>query len=875
MSPQPRTQPDRPAFDISPQVVFRLGDELITDELQALIELVKNSYDASATTAAIVIDTEAPTRGLKIPVRLATSAPDESEPGDSKKRGNGGSTPDREKAKPQSAVGWLEVRDDGDGMTRKGLEEGWLLISSSEKRRLKERGKTNRLGRTPLGDKGLGRLGVLRLGLQIEIRTRPRATAEEHILRFRRSDFEHEKALSEVDLHYESKRLVKTDKAWHIQEPFENDVDCSPLPGRQGTVIRVTGLINPQIWQDRQAVQEQMLSLVSPFESIEKFELDLTIDSDPVPLAQLAELRRDLANTRWSLHFDGQRLRLDGRLKLRAFEPAATNERLTWLWHELVAPDSGDQFRRRLLAGPLSGVRGGPAEAPYWLKLHLEIPLAKIPDPSVRRRKGAKANTSGKRPKWVSPGPFQGEIESYDLAGDADLSVKGTTVFGQGSDYRDWVRQVRGVKVFRDGFGVRVGDDFLRLGTAFTSARGFYALRPGNVVGYIAISAKHNAGLQETTDREGFVVNAVYRAFDALLWEAVDRINYLQNQIGRALGAWADEAKLPEPPRPSRTAAELADQAAAQAQRTSQALATAESVRRSLVELREGASPQSQEQEEATRQAATVLGQLRELAAEWEGLQADLSDLSTRSRDVEVEREELRDQLRVAYQTVGLGIVAEAVAHEMDNIIGRLQAKAKQLAPTFKGPEHAAARALMAEVNKSLRDIRRQIRHLEPQLRYQRATRAIVDVRELVESVAAYHQSRFESSSIRVSVSGDSFAVRVNEGRLQQALDNLFINSEFWLQYAGVAKPRIDITLEEPRLRFQDNGPGIDPVLAPAIFEPFVSGRSGEQGRGLGLFITRQVLQDDEATIFVGDPDSDGARRTFVIDLAGAVPTKQ
>ena len=42
-------EPEPQRFDINAAVVFRLGEELITDIVQALVELVKNSYDADAT----------------------------------------------------------------------------------------------------------------------------------------------------------------------------------------------------------------------------------------------------------------------------------------------------------------------------------------------------------------------------------------------------------------------------------------------------------------------------------------------------------------------------------------------------------------------------------------------------------------------------------------------------------------------------------------------------------------------------------------------------------------------------------------------------------------------------------------------------------
>ena len=48
----------RPHLDIDAHVVHQLGDELITDSEQALLELVKNSYDADAEWCNVLIDTK-------------------------------------------------------------------------------------------------------------------------------------------------------------------------------------------------------------------------------------------------------------------------------------------------------------------------------------------------------------------------------------------------------------------------------------------------------------------------------------------------------------------------------------------------------------------------------------------------------------------------------------------------------------------------------------------------------------------------------------------------------------------------------------------------------------------------------------------------
>ena len=95
-------QPAR--FDINASVVFRLGEELITDVVQALVELVKNSYDADATWVNVTIDTRAKNRWGR---------------------------------EYDDATGAILVEDDGHGMDEATIRRGWLTIADSPKREAK------------------------------------------------------------------------------------------------------------------------------------------------------------------------------------------------------------------------------------------------------------------------------------------------------------------------------------------------------------------------------------------------------------------------------------------------------------------------------------------------------------------------------------------------------------------------------------------------------------------------------------------------------------------------------------------------------------------------------------------------------------------
>ena len=127
-------------FEIHPSVVIQLGEDLISDEIQAITELIKNSYDADSNYCKVTIDTQ--WEGVI-----------------------------DEEVQDEPFKGKIVIEDAGFGMDEESIRIGFLTISDSPKKKLKNERKTTPGGRTPLGDKGLGRLGVQRLGEYIEICT--------------------------------------------------------------------------------------------------------------------------------------------------------------------------------------------------------------------------------------------------------------------------------------------------------------------------------------------------------------------------------------------------------------------------------------------------------------------------------------------------------------------------------------------------------------------------------------------------------------------------------------------------------------------------------------------------------------------------------
>ena len=115
-------------FKVSPRVIFQLGESLISDEIQALVEIIKNSYDADASFVKIEIDS--------------------------------------------SENNEIIITDNGKGMNYEELISSWLHIANSSKRTQRLENRLTEKNRMPLGDKGLGRLGLQIIGSDLYIETK-------------------------------------------------------------------------------------------------------------------------------------------------------------------------------------------------------------------------------------------------------------------------------------------------------------------------------------------------------------------------------------------------------------------------------------------------------------------------------------------------------------------------------------------------------------------------------------------------------------------------------------------------------------------------------------------------------------------------------
>ena len=824
-----------PRFDINAAVVFRLGEELITDVVQALVELVKNSYDADATWVNVTIDTRAENRWGRT---------------------------------YSDAAGAILVEDNGHGMDEETIRRGWLTIANSPKREQKDAGQVTFRGRTPIGDKGLGRLGSQRLARNVEIITQSREqpTLEQYIA-FSWGDFRNTTSLGEVPVQLE-----------------QNNV-C----GKQsGTKLILSGLRDREAWRAKEHVldlQRKLSGMLSPFEEVDDFHVHLEVDGKTLVLAEIAKKVRQTALLKYVIKFDGQVLNISGRTRLKFFQPRGKDDEA--LFKSLCAKDSG-----RALYKFLTGRTGKGRPEHFVLSEHegwfVEFGTRRSLDDLDGIRRVTKSA--------VSPGPFRGEVDAVSL----ESSEFKDDALSRQSEYRDLVRDLAGIRVYRDGFGIRVGEDWLGLGKQQTEAKSYYGLRPGNVLGFIAISARDNPDLEETTSREGFQVTPHYENFFLLLTEFIrftrdaqtyfrrGVLSFLNEQRDRQVGVTPEEPHSAVTQRIDNIAEKLVLEKTKVQQRTGSLTKAAAgavqmlgAVRNELDQRIGTGTPESSALESLEAELSVVSNEVmreEKLLDEVSSALDEATDLKAMKEVLDRRWEALNEQLSAMYESISLGLTAEALSHEIHNIADRLARKSSVLVREMEGQARRVLMiAFIEEVRSSVAAMRKQLAHLTPSLRYLRERRERIDTVSFFKEFGGFYEERLAQNAIKLDVQTQSngFAVYMNKGKLTQVFDNLVLNAEYWLKEAiraGLVETgEIKIAVAEPYVRVADNGAGVDESVEDSLFEPFVTMKRTGEGRGLGLFVCRQLLDSESCDlVLLADRNERGRRYVFELDLSGA-----
>jgi len=142
-------------------------------------------------------------------------------------------------------------------------------------------------------------------------------------------------------------------------------------------------------------------------------------------------------------------------------------------------------------------------------------------------------------------------------------------------------------------------------------------------------------------------------------------------------------------------------------------------------------------------------------------------------------------------------------------------------------------------------------------------------VEKAVESLSV-HAARKEVEIV-AAVAEPSPVVWGDQGTLTEVLVNILGNAVKYSREGGRVTVSAEAQGDEVRLSVADAGPGIVPEDLPHIFEAFYTaqpgavGTAGERGSGLGLAVSRRIIEAHGGSIAVESTPGKGS--TFTITL--------
>jgi len=208
-----RSSPLRPRA----RLLHTIGTELISSERVAVVELVKNAYDADADRVVI---------RLVGPFKLGE--------------------------------GRIEVLDDGHGMTEERVRETWLEIATPHRSR---NSRSEKRGRRVLGEKGIGRFAASRLADLMLLVSRPESADVEVALHLNWNDFrDPEKYLEDVRLDWNT----RSPQVFAVNGEASVIWQAAGEPSSvKGTLIQLTNLSNDWSYADAYGLRRDLSRLVS------------------------------------------------------------------------------------------------------------------------------------------------------------------------------------------------------------------------------------------------------------------------------------------------------------------------------------------------------------------------------------------------------------------------------------------------------------------------------------------------------------------------------------------------------------------------------------------------------------------------------------
>ncbi len=466
-------------FKVSARTAKLIGLENFSNEEGAIIELVKNTYDADAKNCILIFD-----------IKHTTSVNDK---GEEIKLFN----------KVDSRI---FVIDNGVGMTDNIISNQWMTIGTDDK--LYQHLSEN--GRVKTGAKGIGRFALNRLGLITNLITISNKNGEGLKWKVDWKDFDKSGAIVS-DVEAELVNIENPSLKEFVLDNFSSSERLIELINttsfESGTIIEISELNNT--WEIGQL--EKLfgnLEMLLPPKEQSDFEINLFSINNIALFGKVKTAYYDDYDYKIEAFYnDGERKNLEIKITRNELDIDAIENRYSEIFNfepMKVFPYRLEDFKAKTIT----------------LNKTLDKILSNEVDKELINKIGEFGFSFYFLKNTISDDKSEGNLKKYPYKSFVSATRKA------------WLKKFGGVKMFRDDFRIRPygenGQDWLKLGERQSQnpggagqKLGGYRIGPNQIAGTVNISRIHNQSFQDKSGREGIIENDVFELFNNILKEII------------------------------------------------------------------------------------------------------------------------------------------------------------------------------------------------------------------------------------------------------------------------------------------------------------------------------------------------------------------
>ena len=256
---------------------------------------------------------------------------------------------------------------------------------------------------------------------------------------------------------------------------------------------------------------------------------------------------------------------------------------------------------------------------------------------------------------------------------------------------------------------------------------------------------------------------------------------------------------------------------------------------------------------------------------------------------VEVKTRELHDanmKLMQAEKMESIGRLAAGVAHEVKNPLAIIQMGADYLSQQMTKDEVTSG--VIKDINEAVHRADTVIRGLLDFSRNKKLELTICDVNQVIESSLQLvaHELRQRQIEVRMKLAQDLPCLPLDSNKLQQVFINLLMNAAHAMEREGVLEVisrlktlthKADLSRDKEKrfkpgetvvwIEFMDTGPGISQDDSHKIFDPFYTTKPVGEGTGLGLSVSRNIINLHHGIIDIQNRRKGGASVVIMFQL--------